>query len=579
MQLRGPDLGLQNAANAADGAAGAPAPVPAHIIIGLTDDPLLLEALSGAAAADSTVITCPTADRFIDQLVANAADIVLIDASSVSVPLTGLVATVREQFPQSLMILAGPAHVQAQLSAQISDGTIFRFVHKPASSQRLRLFLDAALRQQREEGSKQAPATVVAAASAVPAQRGGKGRGALTLVALCGAALAVAAIAWVVLHKAAPSAAVAPAAVDGAANAPVIASPAGAGDSKAAPAAAERDQLLAETQARDAAALEQAQRAAVGARADQLGVYLQLARKRLASGALIEPADDNARAYLASAAALAPDDADVHAVSVALGEALISQFRHALAAGEVAEAQHWLQACSDFRIGSATLSELSAQLKQLQTKQAQTDTLQRLQREFNQRLADAALLEPASDSALSKYRSLKSMDAGNAALPGMEHNLRVALAAAAQTRLTHDDPGGAEQLLNAARDAGLDGEEIATARRALESARAAASAPPPPSAPAAAPAWVSETTLTRVHFVAPEYPADALSKNVVGWVDLEFTVTAEGKVKDILILAAEPKGEFEQAARSAISRCRYSPVMRNGAAIDQRARIRVRFQL
>src|SRR5579863_559402 len=135
MQLRGPELGLQNAASAADGAAGAPAPVPAPVIIGLTDDPLLLEALSGAAASDSTVITCPTADRFIDQLVANAADIVLIDASSVSVPLTGLVATVRDQFPQSLMILAGPAHVQAQLSAQISDGTIFRFVHKPASSQ------------------------------------------------------------------------------------------------------------------------------------------------------------------------------------------------------------------------------------------------------------------------------------------------------------------------------------------------------------------------------------------------------------------------------------------------------------
>jgi len=263
-----------------------------------------------------------------------------------------------------------------------------------------------------------------------------------------------------------------------------------------------------------------------------------------------------------------------------------------LAVGEGAEAQRWLLACSDYRIGSATLTELSSQLKQFQAKQAQAEVLLRLQREFNQRLADEVLIEPAGDSALSKYRSLKSMDAGNSALPGMEHALRNAIAAAVQARVTHDDFSGADQWLGAAHDAGLDGEEIAAAARALDHARAVASAPPqqsaaPTTAAAAAaaatataePSWVSESTLTRVHFVPPVYPDDALSKGLSGWVDLEFTVTADGKVKNMVVLAAEPKGEFEQAARTALAHCRYTPVTRDGVAVTQRTRIRVRFQL
>ncbi|HEY5020608.1 MAG TPA: hypothetical protein VII17_06285, partial [Steroidobacteraceae bacterium] len=473
---------MLDAASAADGAACAPAPVAAHAIIGLSDDPLLLEALSGAALDGAVVITCPTADRFIDQLVANGAGIALIDASSVPVPLKEFIATVREQFPQLLLIVAGPAHLQVQLGTQLSDGTIFRFVHKPASSQRLKLFLNAALRQ---DGP---PAAAAGPAAATPGPAGG-GRGALTLVALSGAALAAGAIAWAVLH--------APAAPDRAATAPVNPAPQHSEDSNPVPAAKESDQLLAETEARDAAALEQAQRTALGARADQLSVYLQLARKRLASGALIDPADDNARAYLASAMALAPDDAEVRATSVALGEALIAQFHHALAVGEGAEAQRWLLACSDYRIGSATLTELSSQLKQFQAKQAQAEVLLRLQREFNQRLADEVLIEPAGDSALSKYRSLKSMDAGNSALPGMEHALRNAIAAAVQARVTHDDFSGADQWLGAAHDAGLDGEEIAAAARALDHARAVASAPPQQSAaPTTAAAAAAAATAT-----------------------------------------------------------------------------------
>jgi TonB family protein len=573
MQLRGPEPLLQEAA-----AAPATAAMAAPAIIGLSDDPLLLEALSGAALTGSSVITCPTADRFIDQLVANAAGIALIDASSVAAPLSGFIATVREQFPQLLLIVAGPAHLQAQLSAQLDSGDIFRFVHKPASSQRLKLFLDAAVRRLHEESpTDRRPVSPAGPTAAAPRSTGGN-RSMLAFVALSAVFLAAGAIAWALWQRRSappePAAAIA-----------VVPAPSNSAETTPEPTVSARDQL-AETQARDAAALEQAQRTALGARADQLAVYLQLARKRLASGALVDPADDNARSYLASALALAPEDAEVHAVSVALGEALIAQFRRALAAGDLADAQRWLQACSDYRIGTATLSELSAQLKQGQAKQAQSDTLARLQREFSQRLAAESLIEPADDSALAKFRSLKSMDAGNAALPAMERALREAIAAAAQARLVHDDANGAGQLLSAAQAAGLEGEELAAATRSLDRARAAASVPPPqtaaataPAAVAAPPAWVSESTLKRVRFVEPVYPDSAVAKGITGWVDLEFSVSGDGSVKDIVVLAAEPTGVFEQSARTALARCRYSPVTRDGVAITPRIRIRVRFQL
>ncbi len=47
---------------------------------------------------------------------------------------------------------------------------------------------------------------------------------------------------------------------------------------------------------------------------------------------------------------------------------------------------------------------------------------------------------------------------------------------------------------------------------------------------------------------------------------------------DITVVAGEPSGVFDRAARSALARSRYLPVTRNGVPVAQRARIRVRFK-
>jgi TonB family protein len=56
-------------------------------------------------------------------------------------------------------------------------------------------------------------------------------------------------------------------------------------------------------------------------------------------------------------------------------------------------------------------------------------------------------------------------------------------------------------------------------------------------------------------------------------------VKTDGALGDVSIVGAEPVGVFEQVALDAVRRWRYQPVMRDGQAIAQRARIRVRFAM
>jgi len=355
---------------------------PASVIIALSDDPLLLGALEGAARAHAAVIISPSADRFVDQLVANAASIALIDAASAPMPLKGFIALLREQFPQLLLILAGPAQLQQQFAAQISEGIIFRFVHKPASSQRLKLFIDAALRRQQPTDGPmhalQAESGMRIAYAAISPPRAR--RTGLGLAIVLGAALIAMAVLWSVSGRTPPAPTAAPIQALQPPSPATAAAPAVDTLDRVAAAVSEspaavdlpgqsalRARLAAEARERDAAALARALATASDARADQLGVYLQLARRRLASGALIDPADDSARAYLDFARALAPDDAQVRSTSIALGEALIAKFRHALSAGDSEAAQRWLQACGDYKVNPSTLAELTTQLSQLQS--------------------------------------------------------------------------------------------------------------------------------------------------------------------------------------------------------------------
>ena len=79
--------------------------------------------------------------------------------------------------------------------------------------------------------------------------------------------------------------------------------------------------------------------------------------------------------------------------------------------------------------------------------------------------------------------------------------------------------------------------------------------------------------------VKPNYPQAALERGTEGWVDLIFTVRTDGSISDVSVTAAEPAGIFEQAAMAAVRRWRYEPVKKEGRAVEQRARLRLRFSI
>lgn len=67
----------------------------------------------------------------------------------------------------------------------------------------------------------------------------------------------------------------------------------------------------------------------------------------------------------------------------------------------------------------------------------------------------------------------------------------------------------------------------------------------------------SMNTITPVGTRTPIIPKVAWDNKINGWVLLSFTVTSEGRVKDIRVLDASPKGVFEENAVLAASKWRY----------------------
>lgn len=66
----------------------------------------------------------------------------------------------------------------------------------------------------------------------------------------------------------------------------------------------------------------------------------------------------------------------------------------------------------------------------------------------------------------------------------------------------------------------------------------------------------------------PDYPASAEKRGITGWVQVEFTVTKVGLVRDARIVASQPDRIFDASALRAIERWRYKPRVLGGRPVD-----------
>ena len=87
------------------------------------------------------------------------------------------------------------------------------------------------------------------------------------------------------------------------------------------------------------------------------------------------------------------------------------------------------------------------------------------------------------------------------------------------------------------------------------------------------------SSLTRTRYVAPKYPRMAQRRNQSGWVDVVFTVSRDGSVKDVEVRNSEPGTIFVDAAKNAVEKWKFEPVIENGRVVEKRAGVRMMFAL
>ncbi|MGH8251071.1 MAG: TonB family protein [Steroidobacteraceae bacterium] len=118
----------------------------ANVVV-LSADPTLIDLLRDSLAGTHRVWRADDATHAADLMVAAGNAVLLVDSSLADHDTRGLVTEVHKQFPDLAIIVAGRRDDEAELAPLVSSGVIFRFLHKPASAERIRNFVEATQRR------------------------------------------------------------------------------------------------------------------------------------------------------------------------------------------------------------------------------------------------------------------------------------------------------------------------------------------------------------------------------------------------------------------------------------------------
>jgi TonB family protein len=122
----------------------------AEKLVLLAHDDSLIEALASVVPPESLLVVADEA-ALATHLLSGDAGVVFIDVGAAGHSPPGATAQLAQrlhvELPDVVLVVAGDGAAQTELAALIGDGTIYRFVHKPVSAQRVKLFVDAAWRK------------------------------------------------------------------------------------------------------------------------------------------------------------------------------------------------------------------------------------------------------------------------------------------------------------------------------------------------------------------------------------------------------------------------------------------------
>jgi periplasmic protein TonB len=122
---------------------------PARALIALTHDAALLAILKRLSDGHPLYPVGSEVD-LSSALLAQNPGVAVLDCAALATDVAALAQRLHGQFPELVLIVAGSADEQGLLASHITDGSVHRFLHKPFSEQRVRLFVESAWKRQEQ---------------------------------------------------------------------------------------------------------------------------------------------------------------------------------------------------------------------------------------------------------------------------------------------------------------------------------------------------------------------------------------------------------------------------------------------
>jgi len=513
------------------------APVMVDVVV-LSGDLPLYEAIRNAVGERNPVWRARSAEESVDLLLSGRCGVLLIDMAAVSTNPATLVEQIVDQFPDVVVVVAGRREDESALAGLISDGLVYRFMHKPLSPKRAGMFLNAAMRShvQRREGRAEErlmPLTRELRSRVDPRKWLFVGAGVALFLVLLAAVL----VAHLGRRQDAGGA-------DTAASAPPLHS--------ALPLA---DPVLSR------------------------------ARAALAAGRYAAPAGRNALDLYSAVLLTSPDNVEARQGLDTTIARLLEDAERATADGDLAEARRIAERVLQVDADNAGARSVIASLAPKSPPVAAPPAVPRS--------APAPVMaDPASAVTAAAGPAPRESDSA-ATIPAQAQRPPVAAAssqAVAQPPIVRPDPL-APRVVGGGTLPTLPGtpKPRVTPRKfngpVVPSLPIAGYTKRPPEVATSAPTVtdgtpsVSHRDLEPVATPDPAYPPDAFREGVEGWVEVEFTVTERGVTRDVQVVAAEPRGVFDAAAVQAVAAWTYRPRVVYGRPVAQRSSVTLRFTI
>ena len=128
--------------------ANGPAPVA---IAAITQDRALIGLLRSTIDPSNDLILVTSEAELTPHLNSRRVSAALLDSMFIEGDLAGMAERLRATWPDLVLVVVGTAEEQSKVAAQITSGVVYRFLHRPVSAPRVRLFVDAALRRHEVE--------------------------------------------------------------------------------------------------------------------------------------------------------------------------------------------------------------------------------------------------------------------------------------------------------------------------------------------------------------------------------------------------------------------------------------------